>query len=103
MSEQDFQRRKEELEMIARKIQDSRIRMPDIRERNWRNIDCDASKLLNLLIAAEDLLVKFDEYQMENDQCYPEFEDLMLEIGDVRAKYTTFIDNNLEILEIKNK
>ena len=103
MSEEDFKRRKEELEMIARKIQGSGLQMPDIRERNWRNIDCEASKLLNLLIEAEDLLIKFDEYQMENDQCYPEFEDLMLQIGDIRSKYTTFVDNNLEILTIKNK
>lgn len=103
MSEEDIERRKEELEMIARKIQESKIQMPDIRERNWRNRDCDASRLLNLLIEAENLLLKFDEYQMENDQCYPEFEDFMLQIGDIRAKYTDFVDNNLEILEIKNK
>ena len=103
MSEQDIEIRKEELEMIARKIQESNIQMPDIRERNWRNIECDASRLLSLLIEAENLLLQFDEYQMENDQCYPEFEDLMLQVGEIRAKYTDFVDKNLQVLEIKTK
>lgn len=103
MIQEEFEKRKEELEMIARKIQKSKIQLPDIRERSWSKIDCDASKLLALLIETENLLVKFDEYQMQNDQCYPGFEDFMLKIGDIRARYTSFIDNNLEILEIKNR
>lgn len=103
MNEELFEKRKDELEMIARKIQESKIQMPDIRERNWRNINCDAAKILNLLIETENLLVKFDEFQMNNDQCYPEIEDLMLLIGDVREKYTDFVDRNLEVLEINIK
>lgn len=101
MIDDNFDSRKETIEMIARKIQESGLQMPDIRERNWRNIDCDAAKLLNLLIEAEDLLVKFDEFQMENGQCYPEFEDFMLQLGDLRARYTEFIDKNLDIINIK--
>ena len=95
--------RKETIEMIARKIQDSGIQMPDIRERSWKNIDSDTAKLLNLLIEAEDILIKLDEYQMENGQNYPEFEDFMLQIGDIRARYTEFVDKNLDILDIKIK
>lgn len=95
--------RKETIEMIARKIQDSSIQMPDIRERSWKNIDSDTAKLLNLLIEAEDILIELDEYQMKNGQNYPEFEDFMLQIGDIRARYTEFIDKNLDILDIKIK
>ena len=40
---------------------------------------------------------------MENNQCYPEFEDFMLQIGDIRYRYTEFIDNNLDVLAIKTK
>lgn len=98
----EFESRKETLEMIARKIQESQVQLPDIRERSWKNIDCIASNLLNLLIEAENILLKLDEYQMKNNHCYPEFEDFMLQISDLRAKYTAYIDNNIEILEIKN-
>lgn len=103
MTEEEYEKRKEDLEMIARKIQDSNIQMPDIRERNWKNNNSDASKILGLLIEAEDLLFKLDEIQMENNQCYPEIEDFMLQLGDIRSRYTNFVDNNLEVLEIKTK
>lgn len=102
MVDDDFASRKETIEMIARKIQESGLQMSDIRERSWKNIDCDAARLLILLVEAEDLLIKFDEFQMNNDQCYPEFEDFMLQLGDIRARYTEFIDKNLDILNIKN-
>jgi len=103
VTEEEYEKRKEDLEMIARKIQDSNIQMPDIRERNWKNNNSDASKILGLLIEAEDLLFKLDEIQMENNQCYPEIEDFMLQLGDIRSRYTNFVDNNLEVLEIKTK
>ena len=95
--------RKETIEMIARKIQESGMQMPDIRDRSWRNINSDTAKLLNLLIEAEDILVRLDEFQMENGQNYPEFEDFMLQIGDIRSRYTEFIDKNLDVLDIKTK
>ena len=95
--------RKETIEMIARKIQESGMQMPDIRDRSWRNINSDTAKLLNLLIEAEDILIRLDEFQMENGQNYPEFEDFMLQIGDIRSRYTEFIDKNLDVLDIKTK
>lgn len=103
MTDDELSLRKETIEMIARKIQDSGLQMPDIRNRSWKNIDSDTAKLFNLLIEAEDILIKLDEYQMENGQCYPEFEDFMLQIGDIRKRYTEFIDNNQETLNIKTK
>ena len=103
VSDEEIERRKEELEMIARKIQDSKIQMSDIRERDWKNINCNAAKILNLLIETENLFIDLDEYQMENDQCYPEIEDIMLLIGDIRERYTNFVDNHLEVLEINKK
>lgn len=95
--------RKETIKMIARKIQESGMQMPDIRDRSWRNINSDTAKLLNLLIEAEDILIRLDEFQMENGQNYPEFEDFMLQIGDIRSRYTEFIDKNLDVLDIKTK
>ena len=77
--------------------------MKDIRERSWEKNNCDAAKLLNLLIETENLLISLDEYQNDNGQCYPEFEDFMLQIGDIRYRYTEFIDNNLDILDIETK
>ena len=77
--------------------------MKDIRERSWKKNNCDAAKLLNLLIETENLLISLDEYQNDNGQCYPEFEDFMLQIGDIRYRYTEFIDNNLDVLDIETK
>ena len=74
--------------------------MPDIRERSWKNNNCKAAKLLNLLIEAENILIDFDEYQIQNEQCYPEFEELMLQLGEIRSNYTNLVDNNKEILDI---
>ena len=91
------------LEKIYKRIKDTGHYIDDIRVRPWYILDCDASKILNLLIEIEDLFTKFDEYQMKNNQCYPEFEDFMLQIGDIRYRYTEFIDNNLEVLAIKTK
>ena len=44
---------------------------------------------------------KFDEYQMENGQCLPEFEDFMLQISDIRSRYSDFVNKNLDVLKIK--
>ena len=40
--------------------------MKDIRERSWEKNNCDAAKLLNLLIETENLLISLDEYQNDN-------------------------------------
>ena len=101
MNKEDLQRREEELKMIAKKIQDSGLQFPDIREREWLKVDSKASKLLKLLMEAEDIMITLDEYLMENNQCYPEIEDIMLQLGLLRDKYSKFVDNNLELLKLK--
>ena len=101
MNEEELKKREEELKMIAKKIQDSGLKFPDIREREWSKIDSKVSKILNYLIEAENILVDLDEYQMENGQNYPEIEDMMLQLGELRNNFTNFIDNNLELLKLK--
>ena len=73
----------------------------DIREKEWMKNDSKVASLLKLLIEAENILIDLDEYQMDNDQCYPEIEDMMLQLGEIRNDFTEFVDNNLEILDIK--
>jgi hypothetical protein len=76
------------------------VKIPDIREREWLQSNNDAAKVLKLLIEAEDILFNLDEYQTNNGQCYPDIEDMLLEIGYLRAKYTDFVEKNIEILNI---
>lgn len=101
MNEEEIKNREEELKMIANKIQQSGLQFPDIRRREWMNIDSKVSILLNYLIEAENILLELDEYQMENGQKYPELEDMMLQMGELRNQYTEFVDRNLELLKIK--
>lgn len=103
MDNELMEKRKEKLKMIAKKIQDSGLNFPDIRNRDWMDYDSAAAKILKLSIELENLLIDLDDYQMKNDQCYPKIENMMLEFGDFRKKYTNFIDNNIEVLEIKIK
>lgn len=77
--------------------------MEDIRKRDWLKLNTKAAKLLNLLIEAENILIDLDEYQIENDQCYPEIEDMMLQLGVIREHYTEFVDNHKEVLLIGAK
>ncbi len=79
------------------------VQLSDIRERSWINHNSRASKLLKLLIDAENILLELDEYQVENNQSYPEIEDMMLEFGEFREKYTKFIEKNPELLKIEDK
>jgi len=99
----EYEEREEKLRMIARKIQESGLSFPDIRDREWSKIDSDAATLLNYLVQAENIFVGLDEYQMENGQCYPEIEDMMLQISNLREKYTNFVDKNLDILKVNLK
>lgn len=101
MENEELQKREEELKMIAKKIQDSGLQFPDIREKEWLKVDSKVSELLRLLIAAENIMLDLDEYQMENGQCYPEIEDMMLQLGELRNSYSKFIDNNLDLLKLK--
>ena len=77
--------------------------MEDIRNRDWSKLDTKVAKLLNLLIEAENILIDLDEYQMKNEQCYPEIEDMMLQLGVIREHYTKFVDNHKEVLLIGAK
>ena len=99
----EYEERGEKLKEIARKIQESGLQFPDVREREWRNNQSPAAKVMNLLVEAEDILVELDSIQMENNQCYPELEDFMLQISELRNKYSNFVDQNMDVLEIKNK
>lgn len=101
MNNEELQKREEELKMITKKIQNSGLQFPDIREREWLNVDSKVSELLKLLIAAENIMFDLDEYQMKNEQCYPEIEDMMLQLGELRNSYSKFIDNNLDLLKLK--
>ena len=101
MNEEEIKNSEEELKMIANKIQQSGLQFPDIRRREWMNIDSKVSILLNYLIEAENILLELDEYQMGIGQKYPELEDMMLQMGELRNQYTEFVDRNLELLKIK--
>ena len=101
MNEEEIKNSEEELKMIANKIQQSGLQFQDIRRREWMNIDSKVSILLNYLIEAENILLELDEYQMEIGQKYPELEDMMLQMGELRNQYTEFVDRNLELLKIK--
>ena len=50
---------------------------------------------------AENILMSLDDYQQKNNQCYPEIEDLMLKIGDLRRNYTKYMDEHEEIILLK--
>lgn len=86
--------------MIVKEIKESGLKFPDIREKEWMSLDTKVSKLLKLLIEAENILMEFDEYQLEHNQCYPKIEDMMLQLGDLRNSYSNYIDDNMEILKI---
>ena len=103
MDSELMQKRKEEFDMSTKKIQNSSLRLPDIRNRTWMSGESHASKILKLALELENLLMELDEYQMDNDQCYPDIEDMMLEFGEFRKKYTNFVDTNLEVLDIKKE
>ena len=85
-------------EIIKRK--EEIMTLKDIRLRDWQKLDTRVSKILNLLIEAEDILGEIDDYQMDNDQCYPDIEDIYNQVANIRGEYTIYIDNNLELLEI---
>lgn len=73
--------------------------LKDIRFRDWINYNTDISKALKLLIELEDIFYDIDKISLDNDQCYPEFEDFMLQIGEIRKEYTQYIDDNKFLLQ----
>ena len=78
-------------------------KLKDIRLREWQKLNTYASKLLNILIEAENILGTFDDYQLSNGQCYPEFETWYNQLAILRAEFTNFVDKNPEILELDNQ
>lgn len=74
--------------------------MKDIRYKDWINSSNKISKALRLLIELEDIFYDLDKYSLDNNQCYPDFEDFMLQIGEIRKDFTNYIENNKEILGI---
>lgn len=73
--------------------------LKDIRFRKWINYNTDISKALKLLIELEDIFYDIDKISLDNDQCYPEFEDFMLQIGEITKEYTQYIDDNKFLLQ----
>ena len=87
---------------MVKNIQNSEFNFPDIRERAWGKLDdVKVAKLLQLLIEAENIFLDLDDFQMSHEQCYPEIEDMMLQIGVLREQYTNFVDSHMEVLDIK--
>ena len=99
----DFEEKGDKLMQMAKKIQESGRILPDVRDKEWRKTDAPAARVMNLLVEAEDILIELDSIQMENNQCYPEIENFMLQLGEFRSKYSDFVDQNIDVLEIKFK
>lgn len=75
--------------------------LKDIRFRNWMQLDTKVSKALKLLIELEDIFYDIDKFSLDNDQCYPEFEHFMLQIGGIRKDFTDCVDKDITLLDIK--
>lgn len=75
----------------------------DIRERDQLKLNTPAAKVLKYILEAEDILISLDDYQMENNQAYHEIEDMMLSIGNLRNRYTKYIDSHKELLLLKDE
>ena len=68
--------------------------LKDIRYRNWMQLDTKVSRALKLLIELEDIFYEIDKFSLDNDQCYPEFEDFMLQIGELTKEFTNCVDKD---------
>lgn len=99
----NMQNRQEMINEIVKKIQDSGVDFKDIRYRNWLNSNGVAAEVLAAFIYLENLLMNLDEYQMENNQIFPYIEDFVLQVGDLRDKFTNYVDSNQELLSVKLK
>ena len=83
---------------LGEEIKKREDKMTDIRPRDWMNLDTRVSKVLKLLIEAEDILMDLDDYQMGNGQYYTDFEELYNQLADVREHFANYIDKHLELL-----
>ena len=91
------------IDEIIDMVKDHNVELKDIRERDWLVLNTPAAKALKHILEAEDILISLDDYQMENNQAYKEIEDMMLSIGDLRSKYTKYIDSHEELLLLKDE
>ncbi len=92
------QERIEELLKLGEEVKKREDKMTDIRPRDWMNLDTRVSKVLRLLIEAEDILMDLDDYQMGNGQYYTDFEELYNQLADIREHFADYIDKHLELL-----
>lgn len=74
--------------------------MKDIRYREWLKYDTKISRALLYIISAENILGELDDYSLENNQCYPEIEELYNQLASIRSDLTKYVDENPDILSI---
>lgn len=93
--------RVEAMERLVRKIQESGLQLDDIRKRTWMTSDSNVGKILSLLIETENLLIDLDEYLVHNNPELNSIEDFMLELGDFRDRFTSYVDKNSDLVNVK--
>lgn len=91
----------ENMKELARQIQESGLKVEDIRNRYWMKNESNVAKILTKLIEVEDLLFELDDFNTTNDQDYDQIEDFMLQIGDLRSKFTEYVDENPKLIDVK--
>ncbi len=79
----------------------NKINLKDIRKKDWLEKDSTVSTILENLINVENLLISLDEYNTDKNLNYDLIEDFMLQIGNIREKFTNYIDQNIELTNIK--
>lgn len=93
--------RVEAMERLVRKIQESGLQLDDIRKRTWMTSDSNVGKILSLLIETENLLIDLDEYLVHNNPELNSIEDFMLELGDFRDRFASYVDKNSDLVNVK--
>ena len=63
--------------------------------------DSNVGKILSLLIETENLLIDLDEYLVHNNPELNSIEDFMLELGDFRDRFTSYVDKNSDLVNVK--
>lgn len=76
-------------------------KMKDIRYRECLKYDTKISRALLYIISAENILGELDDYSVENNQCYPEIEELYNQLALIRSDLTKYVDENQDILSIR--
>ena len=76
--------------------------MKDIRYRDWMKYDSKISQAVFHIISAENILAELDEFSLENEQCYPEIEELYNKLAFLRSEILEYVDKNPNILGVNN-